>query len=96
MLKHLLWLWTMHRASLICRRPRLLFSDRKRFLDELRPKIILEERITYPDAIFFVTPEDLKRAEALLSRPRKRGRADTGDITTPGESVRRNPADGGT
>lgn len=49
-------------------RRKLIFSNRMLFMDELRPVLassIIDDknlRIGYPDALFFVTKEDVERA----------------------------------
>ena len=64
MLKHLRWLWAAHRAKRVYDRKGLLFSGRFKFMAELRPKLPgNKDRIAYPDAIFWITPADVRRAE---------------------------------
>jgi hypothetical protein len=44
----------------------LSFSKRVKFDDELRPILDNGMRIAYPDALYHVTAEDLRRAEAAV------------------------------
>lgn len=59
----LVWLWCMWRARRAYTRAGGMFSSGK-FLDDLRPFLSPAEyeRITYPHAIFWVTPKDVRRA----------------------------------
>lgn len=58
------WLWCMWKVQRVYRKRGLLFSQRMKFLEELRPFVNASEqaRIAYPDAIFWITPADVKRA----------------------------------
>lgn len=62
------WLWCLWRVQRVYRARGLMFSQRKHFLDELRPfvapssRIASENRIAWPDAIFWITPADVDRA----------------------------------
>ena len=66
--EHLKWLWAMHRARLFYRRRDVLFTRRLRFMTALRPKLDEGGRIASPDAIFFVAPIDVRRAELEAAR----------------------------
>lgn len=68
-----IWLWCMWKAWRCYRAKGTMFSARLRFLDELRPKVSASsnERIAYPDAIFWVKPKDLARAKAAMHKSRK-------------------------
>lgn len=69
MLQHLRWLWAMHLARRVYKRSGMLFSRRQKFLTRLAPRIpstgYQSENtwIAYPDAIFFIKPADVRRAE---------------------------------
>lgn len=62
--KDLRWLWAMWRAKRIYSHKHLLFSERERFMLELRPRFrgSDETRVAYPDAIMFIMPRDVDRA----------------------------------
>lgn len=61
------WLWCMWQVQRTYHAKGLMFSQRLRFLEELRPFVSLREleRVAYPDAIFWITPSDVKRARHL-------------------------------
>lgn len=59
----LTWLWCMWRARRAYRKTGALFSQRVRFLEELRPYSWGgDERVAYPDAFLWITPADVHRA----------------------------------
>jgi hypothetical protein len=74
-MKTIFWLYSVWRARRVYQMRGLLFSQRVRFLDELRPFASTTEqtRIAYPDAIFFIRPVDVDRAiiTALSREARK-------------------------
>lgn len=68
-MKTLKWLWAVYLAGRVYRKDGMLFSQRGRFLDALRPSFTSKTlpgsaTIGYPDAFFFITPADVKRAAA--------------------------------
>lgn len=56
------WAWRMVRVRRL--RHKMLFSERVKFDDELRPIVVHETiaRIAYPDAFYRVEADDLARA----------------------------------
>lgn len=63
----LTWLWCMWRVARTYGRNGLLFSRRLKFMEELRP-LTGGNRIEYPEAIFWVTPEDVNRALSVVNK----------------------------
>lgn len=62
LLSELRWAWRMIRARRL--RHKMLFSERVKFDDEMRPIVVHETiaRIAYPDAFYHVEADDLERA----------------------------------
>jgi hypothetical protein len=63
------WALAMIKARRIARG--LMFSQRMRFFDELRPILGKETRIAWPDGMFWVSSEDVSRARTALTRSNK-------------------------
>ena len=63
MFKTIKWLWAVYRLRKIYFSKNILFSGRKRRLEEVRPILSETTRIGYPDAFFHITDDDIKRIE---------------------------------
>lgn len=69
------WLWCCWKAQRFYRKTGTLFSQRVKFLEELRPYSQTRPdqgaRVGYPDAMFWITPDDVERASRIaLQEPR--------------------------
>jgi hypothetical protein len=65
--------WAMLMKRVRCTRRRLLFSQRQKFDDALRPRVAGDPGtvLAYPDAIYHIDADDLQRAlrVTMWSRP---------------------------
>jgi hypothetical protein len=64
------WLLSMWRAYRFYHSKERLFSSRTKFMHDMRPKLN-GNFITWPDAIFWVEPEDVSRAIKCADKSRK-------------------------
>ena len=72
MFKQVVWLWCMWRLYREYHRDGLCFSARVALLQAARPPLPGNIHIAHPDALFHITPGDMRRAMEISRDPIRR------------------------